>query len=192
MEIRERHVEWVIVDRLRRLLENTAENEFDVTSAFAVFSAICGWVRQRVGAFRSPSEWPRALNDLNEAITSPTWGLSRQFVHGTGRVTLYSGSKQVDILLPDCSAWQFTVWLRNAMAHADGRVVTPVHEKAGPNKPHRILTGFRIENGSGWVSLNGNEMRRIGGKLAQVFCMGFSEGASFEGDARQGVRERAA
>ncbi len=64
MEIRQEHIEWVVVDRLRTMLDHTSQDEFDVTHAFALFSAICGWVRQRVGAFPSYSEWPSGLHNL--------------------------------------------------------------------------------------------------------------------------------
>ena len=192
MEIQPKHIEWVVVYRLRTMLERTSQDEFEVTHAFALFSAICGWVRQRVGAFASDSEWPPGLDTLRMPITSSNWGLPNNVAWGKGSVILHTGGNRVEIELPNCSAWEFVVWVRNAMAHADHRGVQPIHEEVGKHKPHRTLMGFRFEHGECCTELSVDDMRRLGMKLAEVFCRGFSEGACFEQDATRGVLEKAA
>ena len=139
MEIQKEHIEWAVVDRLRTMLEQTSQDDFDVTHAFALFSAICGWVRQRVGASASDSEWPSGLDDLSKPVTSQTWGLPNKAAYGRDCVNLFAGGGKVEIELPNCSAWEFVVWVRNAMAHADDRSVQPIHEEAGTPEELKAL-----------------------------------------------------
>ncbi|MFQ5784119.1 MAG: hypothetical protein ACE5H8_04765 [Alphaproteobacteria bacterium] len=192
MKIEKEHIEWVVVDRLRTMLERTSEDEFDVTHAFALFSSICGWVRQRAGAYASYSKWPSGLDDLKVPITSSAWGLRNEAASGKAWVRLFAGADSIEIDLSKCSAWQFVVWVRNVMAHADDRRVQPIHENVCTSKPHRRLTGFRFGNDECYANLSGEDMRRLGAKLADVFCCAFSESPSFEEDAKQGVLEQAA
>lgn len=192
MEIKPEHIEWAVVDRLRMMLKRTSHDEFDVTHAFAVFSVICGWVRQRVGAFASDSEWPSGLDTLRMSVASPTWGLPNNVACGKACVKLHAGGNKVEIELSNCSAWEFVVWVRNTMAHADQRGVWPIHEEVDRHKPHRRLTGFRFGCDDCYADLSGDDMRRLGIRLAEVFCHAFSQGACFEQDAKRGVLEKAA
>ena len=47
-EIRREHVEWAIVERLRRMLEAPRHPDFNVTETFALFSSVLCWVLQHV------------------------------------------------------------------------------------------------------------------------------------------------
>lgn len=106
MEIREEHMEWAIVHRLRTMPDRSSQDEFDVTRAFALFSAICLWVRQRVGDGAFDLERP-GLGDLRKPVTNPTWGLADKAVHGSDEV--HPGGGRVRIELSECTAWQFFV-----------------------------------------------------------------------------------
>lgn len=175
MEITQDHVEWAIVDRLQKMLERTSNNEdeYDVTHAFALFSAICGWVRCRLGYYLSSDEWPDGLGDLRDSIASQTWGLPAGKISAT---------------LSTCSAWEFLVWVRNTMCHADQRNVIPIHEPVG-SSGKRVLAGFRFGDSKCYGELSSNDMRRLGAKFAQDFCRAVSKGSDFDSDAKAGVFE---
>ncbi|MEX1206399.1 MAG: hypothetical protein WEB85_14235 [Dongiaceae bacterium] len=191
-EIRKEHVEWAVVDRLRTILERTSQDEFEVTHAFALFSAICGWVRQHLGAFGSESEWPKGLEKLCLPITCREWGLPGNAAYGAAEIWPFSGAPKVKMDLSACTAWQFLVWIRNAMAHGDARSVQPIHEEVEKCAPNRRLTGFRFESNGCRADLTGRDMRVLGIKFAELFCNGFSKDELFKADAKNHVSERAA
>jgi hypothetical protein len=190
MEIKDSHVEWAVVDRLRIMLERTEKDEYEVTHAFALFSTICGWVRQHVGAFASESNWPQGLAALRKSITEPEWGLLNVTAYGEAEIKLFSDGIKVAIELPKCTAWQFVVWIRNVMAHADHRGVKPVHQGFQSNDGAKLLTGFRFGSDKCYAELSARDMRQFGTSLARIFCGSFSDGPTFECDATQGVFER--
>jgi hypothetical protein len=63
MEIGDQDVEWAVVQRLAAMLEKSAHQEHNVSAALAFFTTLAGWVRQRLGDYRSYEEWPPQLND---------------------------------------------------------------------------------------------------------------------------------
>ncbi len=78
------------------------------------------------------------------------------------------------------------------MAHADGSNVQPILKETVPGDPRRTLTGFHFGSDECYANLSGDDMRRVGRKLVQVFCSALSkEDSEFEADAREGVLERA-
>ena len=72
MEIRSEHVEWAVVHRLSKLLDEKHE-EFNVTSAYSSFVTILCWVIQRVRA-RDNSSAQRLFEDFGKE-TAEDWGI---------------------------------------------------------------------------------------------------------------------
>jgi hypothetical protein len=193
-------VKWAVIDRLGRMLRMTSDpnDEFDVTHAFALFSGICAWVRQRIGNYASEECWPPGMDDLKLNITDPIWGLPSDAAGGKTSVHPFKErrdqakgkekEKGVPIELPNRCAWYFFVWVRNAMSHADDRTIEPVHTWVGGRE---TLTGYCFSCQGGYVTLSGDIMRRLGTKLADVYCAAFSGGPEFDAGARD-VREKIA
>jgi hypothetical protein len=159
--------EWAVVDRLRTLLETSTQGDLDVTHPFALFSAVCMWVRWRLGSYTSYAEWPEGLDDLRKLATDVRWGLPGDSGGGTAqRIKLFSDGPKTPVTLPNCTAWEFVVWVRNAIAHGDHRSIRPVHNAT------RTLIGFHLEYGA-WAKLEGRFMQSFGMNLATVFCTAY-------------------
>jgi hypothetical protein len=74
------------------------------------------------------------------------------------------------------NAEQFIKWLRDALAHGDGRTIRPLH-KLSNNGDKTLLAGFRIVfpatrglKRNLILSLYHDDMRRLGSVLAEEFC----------------------
>ena len=86
------------------------------------------------------------------------------------------------------TAEAFFEWLRNAVAHGDGRTVRPIH-KMSRRGDRTLLAGFevggRARNSSRdrLLSLYHSDMRRIGSLLADHFCR------SMSGDGMYAINE---
>ena len=88
----------------------------------------------------------------------------------------------------------FTIWLRNALAHGDGRNIRPIH-KQSRQTGREYLAGFALAENRGpgqTLHLYYQDMTRIGIGLADNFCRELSHGDErFEVDARELVLEAA-
>lgn len=161
--------EWAVVSRLRKLLETSRDNALDVTHPFALFSAVCMWVRWRVGSYESYREWPGGLRMLQQPVTETPWNLSKESACGcAGNIKLFAIGAGAQITLPTCNAWEFVVWIRNAIAHGDHRRIKPLHHIDG------TLVGFRIEYGAK-AELSGGFMQHFGMTLADLFCTAYRQ-----------------
>jgi hypothetical protein len=80
------------------------------------------------------------------------------------------------------TAESFFKWLRDALAHGDGRTIRPIHKRS-ERTGKTLLAGFRVEfakqKGSRenlQLCLFHDDMRRIGAILADLFCQALSGG----------------
>jgi hypothetical protein len=186
-EIKDWHVEWRVVDRLRALMKELPDTRHDVTLTYSLFTTTLCWACQRI---RDPqhdaaaSIWTK-LQD--ERAFDPMWGL--------GDIKL-EPLAEGDLTLSSLPASDFLVGLRNATAHGDDRQVKPLHiGKVG--LADRRLIGFDLDstfyrkadarNWGRWrVSLPALDMRRIGLTLASRFCDQMSR--EVRDDARRHVQ----
>jgi hypothetical protein len=82
------------------------------------------------------------------------------------------------------NAEQFIKWLRDALAHGDGRTIRPLH-KLSNNGDKTLLAGFRIVfpatrglKRNLILSLYHDDMRRLGSVLAEEFCNALKSSAT--------------
>jgi hypothetical protein len=94
------------------------------------------------------------------------------------------------------NAEQFIKWLRDVLAHGDGRKIWPLRDlQRGSNRAH--LTGFKIVASAEWesderltLSLYHDDMVRIGGALAHIFCKELSSVATTNILNRRSAQQR--
>ena len=179
-EIRDEHVEWRVVARLRELLKELPSAEHDVTLTYSLFSTVLCWTCQKIRsgeADATHSVWEKL--EQEGAFDAP-WLLSSQ------NVEVVKSGESVNAL----PASVFLVSLRNAIAHGDDRRVRPLHHGV-KGKADRRLTGFILELdckrwGQHRVSMNQIDMRRIGLALADRFVSVLS--AQSQEDALEHVK----
>jgi hypothetical protein len=186
-QITDDHVEWAVVGRLRRLLEEPPHQEFNVTQAYALFTTILCWVMQHV---RIPEKATTSDNDLSArdlfrtlsgmTIADDPW---RVYIKPAERIELV-GSRRITIPGPSNfehhTAGRFLINLRDATAHGDARNVKPFNF---PIRSEQLLVGFRFTcaeyrdpkdrkriTWQGTITLLESDMRRIGGALAKYYC----------------------
>ena len=198
MEISDKHVEWAVVNRLRDMLENPPRTDFCITQTLALFTTVLLWTKNRAwvgGRFpgnRELSEAPdRKAHDARldwraQLICAAPWSLSRtepapRLRKRFSDESMPSGG-EVNADFADMNAEDFFEWLRNALAHGDGRSIHPLHAKARSGA-RALLVGFRIaaEPPRGapparTLSLYHDDMVRIGATLAGQFCLAMSGG----------------
>ena len=82
----------------------------------------------------------------------------------------------------DMSAEAFFKWLRDALAHGDGRTIRPIHKRSTRGNK-TLLAGFKIvfaeRRGADrelTLALHHADMKRIGAILADLFCHSLSGG----------------
>ena len=186
-QITEDHVEWAVVNRLRRLFEETPHQNFSVTQTYSLFTATICWVMQRIriqtGQFR-PEDSPQGENDrkahsllkrLQEtAASEEPWSLP---IAPVERIVSLGQDR---IVVPPSmnfegrSIGKALVNLRNAAAHGDARNVVPFN--AG-----NLLVGFSFtcedfdRHGGkkvwdGTITLLESDLRRIGIRLSDLYC----------------------
>jgi hypothetical protein len=198
-EIKDQHVEWAVVDRLRCMLASPPPSDFNVTQTYAYFTSILCWTLQHI------REDPRAgragnLRKLKDSLSkipieSSPWDVS------LSERCIEVGAAYVCVPRPqnfdDQNAFCFLVHLRNASAHGDSRKIRPFHIPHGSN---RVLCGFvfrcdeKKKKGkpkwSGEITLLEGDMRRIGGAIADLYCNTLSSSdTSFAADANEQVWE---
>lgn len=204
MEIRDDHVEWAVVDRLRKMLKNPPSTEFNVTQTYALFVSILCWILQRIRS-KECSDVDKLVANVLEKLQShriedAPWSIP------TDRV-----DTQVEIgPFPEFAgrtAKQFLIALRDAVAHGDARNVRPYHQRRD-GKGGADLIGFQFECQernrhrqivwAGTITLVETDMRRIGVALADMFCEALRRSGDnecdqhFSIDAVKHVTEKAA
>jgi len=212
--IDDKHVEWAVVNRLKAMLDGAPQTPFNVTQTFAVFSSILLWSKNRTwvagnrgvrGEWEDPAD--HRAHDAREAmrtvlITAAPWGLSLSppEIMVVGREDEFApADPRINLDFENMAAEEFFKWLRDALAHGDGRTIRPIHKRSA-RTGKTLLAGFKIvferEKGSREVltlSLSRDDMRRIGGNLADLFCRTLSgNDYYFEEDAATRVEEQAA
>lgn len=181
--IHEEHVEWAVVNRLKAMLDQPPETDFNVTLGFSLFSTVLLWTKNRMWVqnpvLPADDHAAAARFQLGQArIIDPPWNLSQ-----AGPVDHGAGVVNDDFV--GMSAADFFVWLRNALAHGDGRSIKPLHwHSAATGK--EWLGGFRIEfnrtNGSADVltlHLFKQDMQHLGQQLADLFCKSLAQGDDY-------------
>ena len=189
--IADEHVEWAIVHRLKAMLDEPPQTIFNVTQTFALFSSVLLWTKNRAwvaGNCRERREWQddadRRAHDFREAmrdkqITEDPWRLSLivpQFVLIDRAEMREIPEQRINADFKDMSAEEFFKWLRDALAHGDGRTIKPIH-KSCERTGKTLLAGFRVKfpaerrvRRTLKLHLYHEDMRRIGSVLADNFC----------------------
>lgn len=195
--ISDEHVEWAIVNRLKAMLDEPPKTTFNVTQSFALFSSVLLWTKNRAwvagnrgerGDWGNPAD--HLAHDVREAmrgklITEAPWSLALV----TPQIALVDDDdgaanrrRPVNGDFQAMTAEDFFKWLRDALAHGDGRTIRPIH-KLSPRTGNTLLAGFRIvfeaERGAAHtltLDLFHADMRRMGGVLADLFCTALSGG----------------
>jgi hypothetical protein len=195
--IADEDVEWAIVNRLKAMLDAPPKTKFNVTQTFALFSSILLWSKNRAwvaGSHGQRRDWEdptdHQAHDARETlrgkmILDAPWRLSRV----APRIILVDRAEDsppqdqaINSDFENMTAESFFEWLRNALAHGDGRTIRPIHKRS-LRTGKTLLAGFRIEFAEQkrspknlQLSLFHDDMRRIGAILADLFCQALSGG----------------
>lgn len=212
--IADEQVEWAIVNRLKAMLDEPPPTLFNVTQTFALFSSILLWTKNRAWVAGNPGirgDWEddadHRAHDAREAmrgalITEAPWRLSLappKIILVDRQDEFPPQDRRINLDFEKMAAEAFFKWLRDALAHGDGRTIRPIHKRSA-RTGKTLLAGFRIvfaeERGAQDVltlNLFHDDMRRIGGHLADLFCRALSgNNEYFEQDAATQIEERAA
>jgi hypothetical protein len=194
--IADQHVEWAVVNRLKAMLDAPPKTKFNVTQSFALFTAILLWTKQRawVGGDRPDrvgfNEADHAARDAREALRAtsifePPWSLSKarpQLRRVAAGNPIDLAGEPINSDFEAMTAEQFVKWLRDALAHGDGRTIRPIH-KSSQRTSSTLLAGFEIVSPAEsrstdnlTLSLYHSDMKRIGAILADAFCKALSGG----------------
>jgi hypothetical protein len=198
--ISDAQVEWAIINRLKAMLEAPPQTPFSVTQTFALFSSILLWSKNRAWvAGDRPALTPDAdENDLRAhrtreelgrvLITADPWRLSLTDPQiaflADGADEAPSGAR-INSDFENMPADRFFQWLRNAIAHGDGRSMRPIH-KISRRTGQPLLAGFRFKCKAHHraprmltLDLYHDDMRRLGIELADLFCSSLSGGDGY-------------
>jgi hypothetical protein len=211
--IADEHVEWAIVNRLKAMLDAPPKTKFNVTQSFALFSAVLLWTKQRAWVGGDAMDRPAWFNEADHAardarealrlasIFDPPWSLSKarpRFGPTREREPFDLAGERINSDFEDLNAEQFIKWLRDALAHGDGRTIRPIH-KPSRTGTKTYLAGFEVvfpaHKGSKQhltLSLYHADLVRIGSILADAFCTALSGNLYFEQDAATRIEEVAA
>lgn len=195
--ISDAQVEWAIVNRLKAMLDDPPQTTFNVTQTFALFSSVLLWTKNRAwvaGNNGQRGEWQdqadHLAHDVREAmretlITDDPWRLSLVVPQNalTDRAEDHGiRDRQMNADFEGMTAEKFFKWLRDALAHGDGRTIKPIH-KWSVRTGSALLAGFTVEfnaeRGAAQalkLDLFHDDMRRIGSILADLFCKSLSGG----------------
>ena len=184
--ISEHHVEWAVVNRLKRMLDDPPRTTFNVTQTFALFSTVVLWTKQRMWVEDGPNSAAdhaarQARGSLGKScILDAPWLLSTSkpdvaAVHGGPSTAV--GDTSINTGFANVSAADFVYLVRNSLAHGDGRKLRPLHKPSYRRAHTTDLAGFELglsplKKGQPalTLALYHEDMRRIGGQLADVFC----------------------
>lgn len=195
--IADEHVEWAIVNRLKAMLDEPPQTTFNVTQTFALFSSVLLWTKNRAwvaGNHGQRGEWEdqadHRAHNVRESmrdrlITDDPWRLSLvapQIVlvdRADGREIQ---DRRINADFEAMTAENFFKWLRDALAHGDGRTIKSIHKQSARNGK-TLLAGFQVEFNAErraaqklTLDLFHDDMRRIGSVLADLFCSSLSGG----------------
>ncbi|MBA2933065.1 hypothetical protein HZF05_03035 [Sphingomonas sp. CGMCC 1.13654] len=192
--IHDEHVEWAVVSRLKAMLEEPPKTTFNVTQSFALFTAILLWTKNRTWVGGNGEDRPawfsaadHAARDAREAlrharICDAPWSLSRVSPRIVAVDELGAGPHPINFDFAEMSAEDFFKWLRDALAHGDGRTIRPVHKPSAQGN-RTLLAGFAINfaehRGADRelrLELHHRDMKRLGAILADQFCQSLSGG----------------
>ena len=205
VEISDEHVEWAVVNRIKHLLEDPSSTKFDVTQSFAFFTTILMWAKNRlwVGGNKKDGSFLLSLPDIvsretrkklgEELICGPSWHLSRvspELITVNSRYQSRKQENEINSDFANMTAEQFFKWLRDSIAHGDGRTIRPIHRRSIKGGK-TLLAGFTIVSeetrGSSrqlTLTLYHADMKRLGALLADLFCRSLSgDNQYFELDA---------
>jgi hypothetical protein len=141
--IADEHVEWAVVNRLKSMLDEPPKTKFNVTQSFALFSTVLLWSKNRAwvgGDGENRPHWfgeaDHAARDARERLRNTRmfdkpWLLSRVppdniLVDRVGDPPL--GDQLINTDFAEMTAEDFFKWLRDALAHGDGRTIKPIHK----------------------------------------------------------------
>lgn len=194
--IADEHVEWAVVNRMKAMLDAPPATDFNVTQAFALFTSIVMWTKNRMwvaGNAVDPKDWQLPADDLAHSarknlrtavIVDEQWRLSIQ-VPALVNVDAYWVGQAINGDFADMSAESFFKWVRDALAHGDGRTIRPLHKPSKDNSKN-WLAGFEIdfEEKKGaelrlHLTLYQADMVRMGSLLADQFCRFLSGGPDY-------------
>jgi hypothetical protein len=157
--ILDEHVEWAIVNRLGAMLEAPPNTKFNVTQSFALFSSVLLWTKNRAWVGGNRVDESVLLSDADKAaaearkllseslICDAPWLLSRRaptFRSTKRPEELGLTREEINAEFGTVTAETFFKWLRDALAHGDGRTIRPIH-KPSHRSSRTLLAGFRIE-----------------------------------------------
>lgn len=177
-------VEWAVVNRLGAMLQTPPETKFNVTQSFAIFSAALLWSKNRLwvggdgpdrAAFNGSDH---AARDAREAlgavlICEAPWSLARVRPGLKGMRDHPPVGERINADFEQMNAGDFIRWLRNAIAHGDGRTIKPI-QKTSLRHYQTYLAGFEIRSGGLTLSLYHADIVRIGSVLSDTFCRALS------------------
>jgi hypothetical protein len=190
------HVEWAVVNRMKTMLDAPPQTNFNVTQAFALFTSIVLWTKNRMwvaGNAIQPKEWQLPADGLAHGarenlrgalIVDDPWKLSTR-TPALIDVDAYWTEQAINSDFTEMTAESFFKWVRDALAHGDGRTISPLHK---PSKDHskNWLAGFEIDfedkKGSEHrlhLTLYLADMLRLGSILADQFCAFLSGGPNY-------------
>jgi hypothetical protein len=205
--ISDEHVEWAIVNRLKAMLDEPPQTAFNVTQAFALFSSVLLWTKNRAwvaGGSGERGQWENQVDHRAHSvrevtrdalITAEPWLLSLKAPQSSLDDRLDEPEilgRRINAHFEKMTVEDFLKWLRDALAHGDGRTIFPIH-KNSIRTGRTLLAGFRVifEKSRGcpqklMLDLYHDDMRRIGSALADLFCSTMSGGDRyFEDDASE-------
>ena len=203
-EIKNEHVEWAIVDRLRQMLRDTNEFEFNVTRTYSLFASTLCWSLQRIRSSEAKTEIDNRAGRLlvsleNESVAEAPWNMNLD--NQQRRINFHDLPIRIPppIRFDGHMAMRFLINLRDAAAHGDARNVTPFNFNRDSK---RVLAGFtfrceerrvRQTTWTGQITLLESDMKRIAISLADKFCDSLSGGSSnFVEDVANNLLEAAA
>ena len=195
--IADEHVEWAIVNRLKAMLDAPPKTTFNVTQSFALFSTVLLWTKNRAWVGGDRQDRPHWFGDADHAardarerlreslICEEPWHLSRtppQIAKVDGDHGSRSEAPSINSDFAEMTAEEFFKWLRDALAHGDGRTIRPIHKRS-MRGDKTLLSGFEIvfaeRRGAArqlTLALHHADMKRIGAILADLFCQSLSGG----------------
>jgi hypothetical protein len=182
-QITKDHVEWVVVGRLRLMLEEQPHQVFNVTQTYALFAPILCWVMQRIRikSHAINNQDDKNAHNLGKKLEGVPAADAPWKIHTAPTTRIETlGSTRVVLPAPqgfaEHSAQRFLINMRDAIAHGDARIVEPFNTGG-------LLVGFSFScaefEGRGrdqrmvWegkITLLEADMRRVGTHLARIYC----------------------
>lgn len=181
--IAEEHVEWAVINRLEAMLSVPPATEFNVTLAFSLFSSILLWSKNRMWVPNSvlPADNHAAAARAalgQKVILSEPWSLSLSAPDDHDGMA-------VNADFAEMSADAFFKWLRDALAHGDGRSIKPIHwrsQETGKEWLGGFIIAFKETRTSDKVltlHLFKRDIQNLGQQLADLFCQHLAQDGDY-------------